>query len=271
MDETTSQDQQLLATFENAPPFIRAFVEDGEFSAFVERLADKFSLETGLRARISNELLMTLLGITSPTELPDNLRNEAGVPEAFIPGIIEEAREGIFEPLIARGGGEPAPDLPMVVPASQTQPAPVPVAAAISPLATFHVEAARAAIPQTQAAPARPPMPAAPPRPVPPPPRIEAMPPPVPPQPASAPSAYDFHARTMASDIEAMQPGKGTGTPRPPSMPARPAATPPVSSPITAPKPPAPPVAAAPSAPSASEVHADLRQYGVDPYREPIE
>jgi hypothetical protein len=258
MNEMTQEEQSLLETFEKAPVFIQEFISSGEFSAFIERLATKLSLESGLRAGISNELFMTLLGITSPTELPDNLRDEAGVPEELVPLIIEEAREGIFEPLIAQGGGASAPDLPVIIPEKtetlQRETTATRPNAAPSPLSSFHANLAPTPVPQATSA--------------------SSDPAPQPQQtPKLVPTATHpletFHARTMASDIEAMG-----GMQKVSATPVRPIAPPPAppryapvvaTEPVPAQTPQPAPISAAQS------VHTDLKEYGIDPYREPVE
>ncbi len=247
MNETTPEGQALLAAFDAAPAFVQEFVNSGKFAAFTERLNEKLPISDEQKAKTADELFMALLGIAPLSELPDSLSTEVGLPDELVAVIIEEAREGMFEPLIAQGGGAPAPDLPLVI-GTSARPVSAP---SVSPLATFHAEAARAIAPG--AAPARPVVPPIAPRAMPPPPRIEAMPSKQPVSPVSRPASNireSLHARTMASDIEEME---GKGTPPETPMPVQK-----VPAPTPGPTPPA------------KDVHADLRQYGIDPYREPI-
>ncbi len=265
MDTLTTEENQLLATFQNTPPFIQEFIESGEFSAFTEKLSTKFGFTPDMRTDVSNEILMVLLGVSSPNELPQNLATEAGVGEILIPDIIEEVRNGVFEPLIAKGGGEPAHDLPVIIStetprtppppppayvATSTPPVQVP-APASSPLATFHANLPTNAPSEHAPAPPTRPTPV---------PEVKAIFSAQPTKPLEEP-----HARTMAGDIEAMQHG---GTPAPQQrvpVPER------ENHPQSPPLPPTTTQKPTAQEPSASSLQADLKKYGIDPYREPIE
>lgn len=269
MDSNSPASQALLAAFEAAPPFLQEFIRSGAFLAFSERLESKLAVDESIKAKVSNELLLTALGVTAPKDLPANLINEAGLPENLVGLVIEEAREGMFEPLIAQAGGESAPDLPMIVPSvpipSPAQPTktlysrPVPPIPAptqtpsTSPLATFHAELANSA-----------------PNPVPKPVPVAA---PVTAPVSATPNVYEtFHARTMASDIEAMG-GQGAATTpvqtrTAPAEPPRYAPIVPAVQDSSLVPPQAEPVPVPTASPEA--VQADLKKYGVDPYREPV-
>jgi hypothetical protein len=234
MDDTNQDEQVLLTAFSKAPPFIQDFLESGEFGAFMTRLTEKVSLDASTKAKVSNELFMTLLGITMPADLPANLATEAGVPENLIPVIIEEAREGIFEPLIARGGGEPASDLPAVISQQPIVTSPAPK--------TIPVIAPVASRPLTVPSPSRSTAP----------PSLAKSTPSIPRgSERQETNVYEtFHARTMASDVEAI------GQKKDATVPER-SVSPPPSRP-------------APN-PIMQDLHTDLKKYGIDPYREPIE
>lgn len=295
MDQQTQQ--ALLTGYNAAPKPVQEFISSGKFTEFMQALQAKLGIHIDVADKVSNELLLVLLGLSDATELPDNLI-KTGLDDELVEPVIDGVTTVVFGPLreeVLKSAAMPAPlptprtSQPQVPPISITAPAPAP--------------AAWPPKPEPMPAPVVPPPP---PRPEPPlalrptPPPIPQTPPvPVPP-PAPQPTM-----RTMVQDVEGMPNGDMPPPPKPISapmiaspkpaapvgmrayaaMPARPTPTPPVVLPPPIVIPPAPtitppsaspqtPPAKAPTispTPSAEEVAHGLKQYGVDPYREPIE
>lgn len=339
MNEDQLQDL-LVRGYDSAPPHIQKFIQDGKVGAFVMSVQGSAQLHADVADDVSNQILLTLLGVLSPAELPDTLKKEVGLSDAQIATILNEANKTIFIPLrdelsknqpskdegdteIPEGRFEPLEEIPERKPLpSPTQPKssipapsyapPVAPQTPSGPLYDFSQPAG-----PIQSAPAPSVMTSAPvPPPAPTPVAFTPAPqnPPVPvvlpePTPVMASEAMEPQRptmRTMVSDVEQMKHGQAphaymrgsvpTFTQTPVSQPvptmapretasvpsSQPTHTPPPAIHVT-PPPYIPPVAQPPSQtpvpthpprrpePTAEEVTHSLKQYGIDPYREPIE
>lgn len=288
----------LLEAYSRAPEAVRDFVSSGRFDAFLEKLQAQTNLHVDVFGKVSNEILMMLLGITEPVDFPTNLKNEAGVPDELVPAIIDATNEGIFIPIRTQMRGESSPGAPTAL-GGITEPA---YQQAPSPLETFH--AAPTPVPTPSPAPEAP---IVPPQPAPSP--LETFhatataptptPVPVPPHPVPVPEVVVAPIQPQPSPLETFhaappipQPAPVISAPIPASVPQAPVApvpmrtmaqdlataenpSAPVPPPQTMPVPPAPPAPAtapapAQNVPSMQEVHDDLKKYGIDPYREPF-
>lgn len=261
MDQTTKD--QILAAFEQAPPYVKELVNSGKYTEFMNKVRILGNYHADVLGNISDEILMMLLGMSEPVELMDNLQKEAGITQEEAGMIVDLANDEIFGPLreSLKKGSESAP-----------------------------VQAPRPALVETPAVatgyypdPTRPNAPAPAPLPVPPPAPIPVPVPPAPVAQAPIPPVAPPPMRTMVQDIEQM--GQGGATPPPvvaqmppvsPSAiptPVRPAPEPPPPY-IPPPVPPPPPPQPTPNpedAPNRAEIEATLKRYGIDPYREPVE
>ena len=274
--DTTAVIEQALET---APPYIREYLRSGKYAAFIEdvRLIGNYHVDTlGI---ISDEVLMMLLGMSDPRELAESLKREAKLTDEQIGLIISLANDHIFTPLRSEARKEEVPNetvgkvsaAPLVGPPSLS---------GVSP-AALSTPASIPGYPPDPTRPAQGAPVAAAPLSVPPPVPLMATPEPMPlPVRPAPPTMAEPIAtptmRTMAHDVEAMKDGQppaplpytggapAVAAPRP-----EPVAAPPVVSSL--PPPSAPPSLPMPAAPSEDEVHATLKQYGIDPYREPVE
>jgi hypothetical protein len=276
MPTTETQDGDMLkVAFSAAPQDVRDLIELGGFDEAMTLLRSETGLADEQADRVEVEVLMALLGITDPISLAENLEEKTGIAGELLEQVVAIAVAYVFAPLadleVSTTEGEaelalPAPIAPATLPPAP-QPAPVrtnmppaspqpqqasyqtpPPRTAVavetneSPLATFHAN-----IPKTQ-----------------PPARVAEIAPVTKaiPQKETARQGIQEapHARTMASDIEAMQPPpEKVSAPMPVRPPAPP---PPVINPV--------PVSPIPAG-IRETVHADLKQYGIDPYREPLD
>lgn len=335
----------LVRGFNSAPPHIQKFIQDGKVGAFVMSVQTSAQLHADVADDVSNQILLTLLGVLSPAELPEILKKEVGLSDTQVSLILTEANRAIFTPLrdelgkgsvntedteadVLEGDFEPLeeiaprnaplqpePSKPIPPPPSYAPPAPIkepagpmydfsqprgPIHTASPVMASSVAPAVTPApapiyTPPAQTAPAyTPPAPA---------PTMEPAQPLAPQNEASQGPTM----RTMVSDVEQMKHGQTphaytpgatpTFAPTPvetvmPTIaprdvasvppPPKPAYIP-APAPHIAPPPPIPPIAQPPSQtpvpahpprrpePTVEEVTHSLKQYGIDPYREPIE
>lgn len=238
MDDVTDPKSVLADAFAQAPEPVQAFISSGKYEAFLEELRTAQNLHVDVVNLVSDELLMMLVGMSEPLELAENLKSEAGLTDEQTAAVIDAANREIFVPLrnsvVQPEASSPArePLVPMPAPIASPPTPPVPV--------TTVKEAP------------------------PPPPVATIAPEPVQPSISSV--------RTMAHDVEAIKEGSA---PEPvpyrapePLVPAPVAPTPIITPAAPAMSSPRPVVTAAPDP---GEVASTLKQYGIDPYREPVE
>lgn len=312
MDNDQNLDDLLVKAYDAAPVQIQAFLDDERLADFMIHLQMTKKMQVDVAGEVSNRILLTLLGVLSPNELPAELK-AAGVPDEQVDEVLKAANDAIFLPLreeMRNAPQTPAPQqIPTQAPSSPQAPlvsVPTPIAMPQAPVLQPVQPAAPAYAPPTPqpVAPiytplAQPPM---------------ASEPYIPPAPPVAMPV----ARTMAHDVEAMKDGHQptawappvpaqnppaafsvpTSFPQPQApaayqapqvAPSAPVFTPmpnPVAAP--APQPPRPayvpppinalrtePVApkqpAADTLPQRKEITDTLKQYGIDPYHEPLD
>ncbi len=233
-DQTT---ELMLKAYDAAPPHIQAFIESGKMAPFVLRLQQNMSLHVDIADEVSNALLLTLLGVTEPAELPETLKN-MGLSEEQIIQVIKEANREIFIPVreetkqnvIGRESHLAAQPKPVPPPPAYQ----APVQAAVSPT-PYSV-------------------------------------PVVPESPAMRTMVSDVEhlkeAKSQASEPYTI--------PSPPKPVPPPVQQPQAPRPIAPPPPPiaprAPIVPPTPQqTPNETELAHTLKKYGIDPYREPVE
>lgn len=272
MDDDQKMNDLLAQAYNSAPLYVQDFLDEDKFSDFMLDLQAEMKMHADTATNVSNQILLTLLGVIEPGELPAELKN-AGLEEAVIPEVIKKVNDSIFAPLqeeARKGALAPAASAPRAQASSAPATPIVSVPAPVAPLP------APAPLPT--------PLPTPAPEPI------------LPPPPVPVVAAEEPTMRTMAHDVEAMQTGH-TPAPTPYAMPSPPPTTtqsvPPPAEPIApsinqfarpaapliAPTPPVVPPSQMPVAPSIAktpvpdihEVTSTLQKYGIDPYREPPE
>jgi hypothetical protein len=256
------------------PQPVRDFLDSPARDELMRGMTAAYQLHFDQAAVLERETLLMLLGAETPEEFSKALDQDADLSPEVISGIMNDLNRKVFLPIQEKMRTAPAPTLATAPlpprPAPTPRPAPPP-----PPSISFGAPAAPAV-----------PIPA-----TPPPPR------PMPPAPSNLPGADlapeppKLAARTMQTDFPGGQPAPTPASqPRPaPPMPVR------FNEPSVAPRPvaavpattsrqaaPAPrPVTPPPKAPAPAPVQpasppnapraVPLKQYGVDPYREPLE
>jgi hypothetical protein len=229
--------QQIRDAFKTLPGPIREFVSSPDFGDVMENMSRRHGLHIDTAGKVGDASTRMLIGLLSPVQFVTELK-AAGLPDATASAILQDLNERVFKPLHEKVREEKTPTLTPPTTVSTTS---------VSPPAP------------------RPPQPPPTPRPAPPPimpppaPKpVATVPPPIPP-PIVPPAIPPM--RTMAHDVESMKEGK-VPTPTPSH---------PVPPPPPAPTLPRVPQEAPASIPTHEEVSTTLKQYGIDPYREPLE
>lgn len=286
----TPLEEQVAVLIEDLPLPIRNFLRSSERDATSLRLTKKYGLHADDAGTFERAYIYMLLGVFTPDEFVQELR-ESGLDEATIRGLATDVNDQVFKKLRAEERGiEPAPatyrsapPMPQVAPmqvGKVSAPTNLPGQNTTPPQWTTPEPQKSAFIAIPTLAPATTPTPT----------------PGIPPQPASAASSDNSvtppiynqqpepapeypHARTMAGDMElASQEQKvAVPTPAPPTIPPpvvpqpEPVREQPAPPPPTWQPPPTAPVRPTPiDRPNASGVPI-TKEYGNDPYREPIE
>jgi len=268
LDPDLSLDEAVATVVAELPEPVQRFVTGPERDEVSLDLTNKYNLHADQAGDFEHAFIFMLLGLYSPEDFVKELR-DAGLNESTIQGLATDVNERVFKRLRdeeRRAGVAPArkPAVPVMEvgprpPESPPAPAPVPP-------------------PQVQPVPA----PQAPPVPqiAPPAAQASAAPAPIPIYSPPAPYPEHPHARTMAGDIALASQGlQGQAATSASSFQT-------ASVPVTyAPPPPPPPLAPAPPPQYAPPTAAPIRltpvdrrsdtpikkEFGSDPYREPIE
>ena len=287
MDDDQKIEESLVRVYEAAPEAIRNFIDEDGVDAFALRMQSRMKLHVDVAQELANRILLTLLGVIEPTNLPAELKT-AGVADEQVDEVLKAANEAIFLPLREEMRNAPQapaqPQVPVQAPSSPQAPlvsVPTPIAMPQAPAPQPVVPTYVPPTPQPPAPVYTPPaQPVAAPEPY-----IPATPPPAP------------VARTMAHDVEAMKDGHFVPAWAPPATPApvqqaAPAAPvfTPMPAPVTAPapqpkqsayvpppinalraEPVAPKQPASDTLPERKEITDTLKKYGIDPYHEPVD
>lgn len=296
----------LKAAYDAAPEPVRAYVSSGAFKTAMTDMQAKLGLSPEQSSVVSDEALMLLLGMSEPAEFVAAL-GEGGLSETETSAIVAYINENIFSRLQKEESGTQTAERP-AMPQTTQQPAPAPAkllqrpSSAVSSIPAEPMPASRPAPPPSVYVPQTLqmrtmahdvesmkagksadmfPAPAVTPKPVP---GIPNPPAPAAPLPAAPTQAPEIERATRVARSEAAYtPSFEPAVPasRPPVEPV----SPPVPVPMTPPASPSMPVSpayserpapvAAPQpfspTPTKEEVTTGLQQYGIDPYREPIE
>ena len=229
--------QQVLGTL---PSPVRDYLTKGGLENTARTMTSRYNLHIDQGAVLERELMLVLMGIEQPAELAQTLQSEIGLTPEQIKAILTDINAEVFQPLqdkMRAGPATPAAPAPIPAPA-QPQPAPAPRPA--PPNEPVHTA------------------------------RQVAPPPNLPGAEVQEPNIGMPPAATEANTVV-------YATPRPAPV-AAPAPTPtpapmPVRQPVASvPEQPIAPITQAPAAPLPQEsARPILKQYGVDPYKEPIE
>jgi hypothetical protein len=286
------QTEFLSQALAQAPAYIQSFIQSGKYETFLEKVKAISTFNTDVQVKISNEILIMLLGMSEPKELIDNLKREAGITDIQAEAVVVLANDEIFTPLQQEIQASTTATKIITTSAAQASPLPSPPLVPILSLTTPASEPLLTA-PKVSASIATPlpqqPLPTG---------NVSSNEPSWTPTPEiqSVPTM-----RTMAHDVESMKEGiRPAPTPYSmPNMPERsvppqqtqtPVPVVPISLPSTQTPVPEPvpvriwaPVSVPPSqiptapetsripSPDPTELTNTLKKYGIDPYREPPE
>lgn len=282
MDNDQNLSDLLVKAYDAAPAPIQNFIDDERLADFMINLQMTKKMQVDVAGEVSNRILLTLLGVLSPNELPAELK-AAGVPEEQVDEVLKAANDSIFLPLREEMRNAPQTPAPQQAPSSPQ----APLVSVPTPIAIPQAPAPQPVQPVVPAYVSPMPQPPAP-----------TYTPPV--QPVAPPEPYVPAApvaRTMAHDVEAMKDGHFVPAWAPPATPApvqqaAPAAPvfTPMPAPVTAPAPQPkqsayvpPPINALRSEPvvqkqpvsdtlpERKEITDTLKKYGIDPYHEPVD
>lgn len=269
MDTDKNITELLIKAYEAAPAHIQAFIDEERLDDFMLELQMKTKMQADVAGIVSDRILLTLLGVIAPQELPEELE-ASGIEREQVESILKAANEAIFLPL--REGMRTTPES-RVQSQSPSQAQSREAAPLVSVLKPIYVPESRSVPPVEAAA-----------TPTYTPPTPEPIAPAYIPPAAPAPAPV---VRTMAHDVETMKEGAWT----PPTPPAPPVvSTPPLEqpntasvSPVVTPEPPqvayipprpepiTPREQSIDRVPERKEITDTLKKYGIDPYHEPIE
>lgn len=285
-------EQSIAQLLSKAPAPVRKFILN-DLSVATQRLMERYKLHVDQAGVLEAELLIMLVGQSKPEDFVRALV-DAGIANETVQAIVGDINTEVFKRIREEEREQPQENQLMtestyIGPKPPVARAPVPIYSPLPASSAPSVPPSRVEPPPNL--PGQMPEPT---RPVPPPPHIEVPAPVAAPQPAKeAPvPQQDPHNRiihTMARDMEAVKSGVDplrVAHPAPPSWaeaqtkPAPVVPPPPVVPPQPQVEHPAPPIAPS-SIPPAPAVHeaphpqealrTHLKQYGVDPYREPVE
>ncbi len=252
-------EQQIEDALNAAPQAIRDVLEDGTLDTSVAKSCQEQGLHVDQIGAVALHSQNILIGLLKPSEFIFELES-SGIPKPVANAILQDLNEQVFKPLnekirAEKESGEETPEEPVEPTRTPEKPAPPPpprIEIAVQEPPPVPVIA-----PQVQAPVATPPAPTPTPPPVAPMPPAPTPPPTPAPEPPAPPATPQM--RTMAHDVEALKDGKMPE----PQRPAPPTPQTPAQAPVTH--------EAAQDMPSHQEVTESLKQYGVDPYREPVE
>lgn len=74
----------------------------GTIEQVTKKMIDEFHLHLDIADTISNEVLLSLLGITEPKDLPEHIKKEAGLDEATTSKIVKFLNAELYAPLVTK-------------------------------------------------------------------------------------------------------------------------------------------------------------------------
>jgi hypothetical protein len=250
MATTPEQTQEDLAIqnsvavlMKDLPQPVQDFLAGPQRDATTLRLSQRYGLHADQAGKFEMAFIYMLLGISKPEEFIESLRS-AGIAPETIKNLAHDINEEVFKPLQKKEREDPSIVTPGPIPAAT----PLPIA---SPEKTILPSP-----PIYQPAP----------------PVLQREPPFIPKIPVSQ-SQSEPEVRTMAGDMAIVQSGGHVPETLQPSSPVHQPvpATPVPASSVPGPLPPLARKPAPPSNENRDALHAVLKEYGIDPYREPPE
>lgn len=263
-------ENDVLTLLNGVAPSVREFLRGSKKDELVRQFAQRYQFDTKQTVEFEKSLIFFLLGAYTPDDFVNSLAS-VSITEEAIGEIVNEVDAETLTPLEdEKALPDPDEKLLPTPQALRTQPSPRPIPKVPPPDLRMAIETVKSGGTVTPTS-----------RPVTPPPRpIQSVSRPVSQQigvssrPAAAPVVPQF--RTMAMDVqatehpsspapEAKHPTPAETVTRPEPVPVRPAAfVQPAASISPIPK------SSPTEVPKAEDIQNDLKQYGIDPYREPI-
>lgn len=252
----TFSDTQVDEAISKAPQQAQDLIGEGGLVQEVKTIAQTLALPTTQRRTIIVLARNMLIGLLRPTQFVSELK-DAGVAEQVANAILKHLNETILKPVYDKKGGETQKPVAAVLPQKPTTTSTLPAPSQKPPIP--------ASFPKALSAPKSLPVPAIANTPTP----AEAL---------HLTPSMPTPMRTMRHDAEGIKEQK----------PSIPFFSPPSSKTVkdngqtmlpqiyTPPMPPPPPQSVQPpkpqpSAPTHEEISGSLKQYGIDPYREPVQ
>ncbi len=94
----TDENQKILVEhLKELPEVLQTLVTDGEFDYFLETVGEKYQLSEKQKSTLSNELLLTFLGISPLSELAQNLVTLVGLDKKTAINLIKELPQSSME------------------------------------------------------------------------------------------------------------------------------------------------------------------------------
>ncbi|MFZ1075659.1 MAG: hypothetical protein WAN50_04775 [Minisyncoccia bacterium] len=117
-------EESLNVIMRTLPAAIRQYFEDSAYIPVVQDLSATYSLHIDQAGVLVRNVILLLLGIEDPNEFAAALKNDGGIPDALVTGIMKDVNERIFVPLrdkmekgTAAKAPEAAPPSPVAPPA----------------------------------------------------------------------------------------------------------------------------------------------------------
>lgn len=91
--------EEINIVFEQLPPAVQEVVVSPETVDFIDQMGEKYTLHIDDQGVFAKQLGLMLMGLRSPEEFSQLLRNKAGLPEETVRSLVREVNEKIFIPL----------------------------------------------------------------------------------------------------------------------------------------------------------------------------
>ncbi|MBU6321462.1 hypothetical protein KGO04_02895, partial [Patescibacteria group bacterium] len=139
--EPTSSDQALEASIKEImptlPPTVRAYLGSGKYSQVAQGLMRQYGLHVDQGGVLERELMLLIMGLSTPAEFVEHLQNEAYIPADVTRAITDAVNQQVFIPMrdemrgaAGQGGGAP---MAAAEPVGSARSAPVAQAVAAQP------------------------------------------------------------------------------------------------------------------------------------------
>lgn len=131
--DTFNPDQVLSEAYQKAPKAVQEYIDSGAFEALLEKMRRELRLSRETTAAAGFEILMAILGIADPTELPISLDVDAKVPRESLDKLVTLLNDDVFTPLKRKATD--APPAPVTAPRPPAPIAPAPPINRLTPAA----------------------------------------------------------------------------------------------------------------------------------------